>query len=181
MTNLLRGLKVVDALGAFYRDGGRLMVADEFDGTRDVDEVLRGFEGHEVRLLAHHRPPEPPLRERWGAGCCLLENTGRCHYGHHDDPRLLFTFDSVGILRRVGEDWAVEKMGGERLRVHIGFLVGHRSQVVATSIPNLEDIDEKIRSFDPSDLDPTSLEDLTGRLGEIRDFVQQIENLKREL
>jgi len=181
MTTPLKGLKVVDALGAFYRDGDRLMVADELEGTRDVDKILSAFEGHEVRLLAHHRPPDVPLRDRWGAGCCLLENTGRCHYGHHDDPGLLFAFDSVGVLRREKDDWIVERSDGERLRVYVNFLVGHRSQVVVTSIPDLESIDEKIKSFDPSNLDPTNLEDLTGRLHEIREFLQQVESLKRDL
>lgn len=181
MTSPLKGLKVVDALGAFYRDAGRLMVADEFEGTRDVDEILRRFEGHEVRLLAHHRPPDFPLRDRWGAGCCLLENTGRCHYGHHDDPRLLFTFNAAGVLRREGDDWVVEKSDGERLRAHVNFLVGHRSQIVVTSMPDLEGIDEKIRSFDPSNLDPSNLDELTGRLQELRDFLQQVNELKKDL
>ena len=181
MPTPLTGLKIVDVLGVFYREDGRLMVADEFEGTRDVDEILRGFEGHEVRLLAHHRPPEPHLPGRWGAGCCQLENTGRCHYGHHDDAKRLFMFNSVGTLRAEGQDWVVEKEGGERMSAHVDFLVAHRSQIVVTSIPDLESIDEKVKSFDPSDLDPSNLDELTGRLREVRDFLRQIDELKKNL
>lgn len=180
MAGTLTGLKVVDLLGVFYREGGRLMVADEIDGTRCVDEELSRYEGVEVRVLAHHRPAEPHDPARWGGGCCLLQASGACHFGHHEDATRLYTFNGVGILRAEGPQWLLAGASGDD-ELLVGMLEGHRSQIVLTTIPNLEGIDEKIRSFDPSTLEGATLEELTEKLTEMRDFLAEVDRLKNDI
>jgi len=180
MTEPLRGLKVVDVLGVFYREDGRLMVADEFEGARDVDAVLRKFGDREVRVLAHHRPHEPHDGARWGGGCCVLENSGRCHFGHHERPDALYTFNGVGTLRADGERWVLDG-DGDPVDCRLGFLEGHRAQIVVTSIPNLEQIDETVRSFDPSNLENATLDELTEQLADMRDYLADLERLKNDI
>jgi len=181
MSEPFKGLKIVDVLGVFYREGERLMAADEFEGVQDVDEVLGRFVGHEVRVIAHHRPQEPHDNNRWGGGCCVLENTGFCQFGHHDNPRNLYTFNGVGVLRAEGVRWCLDPKEGEPLDCRMGFLEGHRSQIVVTSIPDLEEVEKKVRSFDPSNLENATLEDLSDTLAEMRDYIAEISNLKNDL
>jgi len=180
MGEAYEGLQIVDMIGVFYEDGNALMVADEFDGAVDVLEALKPVEGKEVRLLAHHRPVEPIDKTRWGGGCCQLENTGHCHFGHHENPQSLYTFNAVGTLRV--EDLKVfidTKKGASECLMN--FLVAHRSQIVVTSIPNLEDIAEKVKSFDPSNIEKPTLENLTERLSDLRDFLGQMQDMKDKL
>ena len=186
MSEPLQGLKIIDILGVFYREDDTLMVADEFEGIRDVDEVLRQFEGQEVRVLAHHRPQEPHDHARWGAGCCMLENTGKCHFGHHKAPKNLFMFNGVGHLRVAGKRWFLEerKEEADELKFHdckFGFLEAHRSQIVVTSIPHVDQIEEKVKSFDPSNLENASLEDLSDQLGQMRDYLAELNRLKNDI
>jgi len=59
--------------------------------------------------------------------------------------------------------------------------VGHRSQIVITSIPDLDELDEKVKSFDPSNIENPTLENLTERLGELRVFMSKMNDLKNDL
>lgn len=181
MPEPLLGLKVVDLLGVFYEAEGRLMLADEFEGNVDVQEKLEPLIGQEVRFLAHHRPADPPIEGRWGGGCCHLENTGKCHWGHHDQPDSLFTFNSKGVLRVEDEKWHLEKEDNTKLDIVVRFLVGHRSQIVVTSIPDLSQIDEKIRSFDPSQLEGASIEELGDKLKQMRDYLEELNRLQKNI
>jgi hypothetical protein len=182
MSEPFKGLKIVDILGVFYREDGCLMAADEFEGARDVDAVLREFDGIHVRVLAHHRPHEPHDKARWGGGCCVLENSGSCHFGHHERPDAIYTFNGVGRLRSDGERWVLDPLDeGDVQDCRVGLLVGHRSQIVVTSIPDFDQIDEKVKSFDPSDLEDATLEDLTDRLGEMRDYLAELNRLKNDV
>jgi hypothetical protein len=179
MVASLTGLKLLDFLGVFYRDPeGGLMVADEFDGTRDVGAEAAGFVGQEVRLLAHHRPIEPHNPSRWGGGCCMHETVGRCPFGHHEDAAQLYTFNQAGLLSIKDGRWVV---GGDLTECFVDFLVGHRSQIVLTSIPDLEAIEEKVKSFDPSSLEGATLSELTTKLAEMRDFITEINRLKNDV
>jgi len=180
MTEKPKGLQVLDLIGVFYKDGERLMVADEFDGARDVLEVLEPVVGVEVRFLAHHRPQDPPDTERWGGGCCFLENTGHCHFGHHEDPQDLFTFNRVGVLRVEGPMLFIDENGDATTCVTEA-LTGHRSQIVVTSIPNLDEIDTKVKSFDPSNIENPTLENLTERLSEMREYLFELDKLKNDI
>jgi hypothetical protein len=176
-----KGLQVVDLIGVFYEQEGRLWVADEFDGALDVFEALAPVMNGEMRLLAHHRPVEPMVKERWGGGCCFLENIGHCPFGHHENPLDLYTFNSVGSLRVEGMKVFIDTREGKTEECLIGFLAGHRSQIVATSIPNLEELDEKVKSFDPSNIENPTLENLTERLSELREFMSKVNDLKNDL
>lgn len=177
----MTGLKVLDLIGVFYRQDGHLMVADEFEGAQKVATRLESLVGHEVRLLAHHRPTEPPDRTRWGGGCCHLENTGECPWGHHDNPDTLFMYNGHGVLRIEGDQWFLEKEDGSKQEIRTHFLEAHRSQIVVTSIPNLEQINEKVRSFDPSKLENANIDELTDQLGQIRDMLEQIHSLQKNI
>ena len=185
MSESPQGLTIVDILGVFYREDGRLMVADEFEGVRDVDDILCKFEGQEVRVLAHHRPHEPHDEARWGAGCCMLENTGECHFGHHELPQNLYMFNGVGHLRADGGRWLLDVRGEddvvqETRDARVGFLEAHRAQIIVTSIPHVDQIEEKVRSFDPSNLENATLEELSAQLGEMRDYLAELHRLKND-
>jgi hypothetical protein len=175
------GLQITDMIGVFYEENGRIMVADEFDGARDVLEVIGAIEAEDLRLLAHHRPVEPLNKERWGGGCCFLENTEHCHFGHHEKPLDLYTFNAVGTLRVEGMKMFVDTREGKSEECFLHFLTGHRSQIVVTSIPNLDELDEKVKSFDPSNIENPTLENLTDRLSELRDFMSKMNDLKNDL
>lgn len=177
MTEQLQGLKVVDVLGVFYRDSLRLMVADEFEGTRDVDVILAAFEGQVVRLLVHHRPASPPDRTRWGGGCCLLENTGWCPFGHHEDTQRVFFFNCAGELQRRPGGWQIQA-GGEILEVPLECLVAHRGQIIVVRTPDMDSIQRKVDGLDPSNLENASIDELYTRLNDIRNALTDINRLK---
>jgi len=181
MGQLYQGLQVVDLLGVFYEKDGKIMVADEFDGTVDVIDALWPIRNNQLRLLAHHRPTEPMDRNRWGGGCCHLENTGECPFGHSEKPFDLYTFNQVGLLRVEGTKIFIDTPEGEINEVCFDFLAGHRSQIVASSIPNLEGLDEKVKSFDPSNIENPTIENLTERLSELREFLSKMNDLKNDL
>lgn len=181
MTDPSKGLEILNLIGVFYRAGDDLMVADEFDGALNVSERLAPFVGHEIRLLAHHRPIEPLNKSRWGGGCCFLENTGECHFGHQDNPQNLYTFNAVGVLRVEGTKVFLDPEGEEPKSCSVDMLTGHRSQIVVTSIPNLEEIEEKVKSFDPSNIKEPTIENLTQRFTEIREFLLDLDKLKNDL
>lgn len=181
MAETFKGLKVKDFLGVFYREDRRLMLADEFEGSRDVDAEIRAYVGQEIRLVAHHRPLEPVDDSRWGGGCCMLENLGHCHFGHHEDPRRAFTFNSKGVLR-VGDDgrWILER-DDDQVECLVEALVGHRSQIVVTTVPDIEALDEKVKSFDPSKTNPQTLHELTDQISQMRDTIAEINRLKNDI
>lgn len=173
-----QGLQVVDLIGVFYEEDGRLMVADEFDGAQDVLKVFEPLEGQQLRLLAHHRPIEPMDKERWGGGCCFFEKYGQCPFGHHEKPLDLYSFNAVGNLRVEGMRMLIDTPEEDTSEVLVNLLTGHRSQIVVTSIPNLEDLAEKVKSFDPSNIKNPTFEDLTDRLSELRNFLSTMNDLK---
>jgi len=182
MTDSFKGLEVVNLIGVFYRDGEhRLMVADEFEGALDVVKALERVLGEEVRLLAHHRPREPHDKERWGGGCCVLENTGECPFGHHVNPQSLYMFNEVGVLCVEGPRFFLDTEDEGRKECSVDLLTGHRSQIVVTSIPNLDEIEEKVRSFDPSNIEEPTIENLTERITEIRNFLIELDDLKNKI
>lgn len=181
MSDPLKGLEVRDLIGVFYYEDDCLMVADEFDGTVAVAEALDKFIDQEVRLLAHHRPIEPPVKDRWGGGCCLLENVGECHFGHRENPGLLYTFNAAGILRHEAGVFRIDQADEMTELLNAKALTGHRSQIVVTSIPDLDEVEEKVRSFDPSNIENPTIENLTERLGEIREFLVELDELKKNI
>lgn len=172
-------LRVLDLLGVFYWEGEKLMVADEFDGTREVRQAFDPFVGHQLRVLAHHRPPEPVSDTLWGGGACMYESVGECPFGHHANPRHLYTFQQAGELayRPKGRDsWSV----GET-RIDVEYLVGHRSQITIINKPDLESIREKVESFNPGNLEGASVDDLIDRVGSLRDYLSHLQDLAKDL
>lgn len=176
MPDPFAGLRVVDVLGTFYRENGRLLVADEFEGVRDVDAMLADFVDMQVRILAHHRPREPHDSARWGGGCCYLENTGQCHFGHHEDPSRLFVFDGGGILKFLAGRWKLDDT-----EMWLDALLGHRSQIVVMTAPDVDVISEGVAALDPDNMTNPTLDDLLERLRQTRDFVEQINDLKSKI
>jgi len=175
-------MEVCNLLGVFYEADGCLRVADEHDGALDVETVLAPVKGVMVHVLAHHRPPEPPLKDKWGVGCCYLEGQGHCHAGHHERPQWIYTFNAVGVLQTDDDGWIVESKDGASHAIRTDWLVGHRSQIVVVSMPDLEKMADKVREFDPSNLgaDPR-ITDLQDRASEIRDYLEEINKLKDNL
>lgn len=156
------------------------MVADEFDGTREVRQALSSFEGHRLRVLAHHRPPEPIQQDRWGGGSCMFEGQGECPFGHHANPNHLFTFNKVGELRHRfldGRDaWVV---GADDLEVDL--LVGHRSQITIINLPDFEEIDRKVQSFNPDTLEGSSVDEMIEHVSSLRDYLSQLQDMAKDL
>ena len=180
MAETFTGLKVNDFLGVFYREDRRLMLADEFEGARDMDAEVSAYVGQEIRLLAHHQPVEPVDENRWGGGCCMLENSGHCHFGHHEDPRKAFTFNAKGVLQVREGRWYL-KRDNDETECLVDFLVGHRSQIIITTVPDREDLDEKVKSFDPSTTEASSIDELTDQITQIRDTLAEINHLKDDI
>lgn len=155
------------------------MVADEFEGTRDVGTLLTKFVGQRVQLMAHHRPTEPHDPTRWGGGCCLFERAGHCPFGHHDAPQQLFAVQLSGVLRRDQGAWSVER-DVDTFELHLDFLVGHRGQILVLRPANLAEIDDKVASLQGS-LENLSVEQLASKLNETRDLLTEINRLKDEI
>lgn len=175
-------MEICNLLGVFYEADGVLRVSDEHEGALDVDTVLAAVKGTEVHVLAHHRPPDPPLKDKWGVGSCYLEGQGHCHCGHHDRPQWIYTFNAVGVLQTDDEGWVVQTPDGENHTIRTDWLVGHRSQLVVVSMPDLEKMAEEVRSFDPSNLGADArVADLQQRATEIRDYLEELNKLKDNL
>ena len=181
MADQFHGLKVLDFLGVFYRDGDDLKVADEFEGDKSVTESLAKYVGQEIRLIAHHRPHEPIDESRWGGGCCHLENTGHCHFGHHENEQNLYTFNAVGVLRVEGPRWYLDPKDEDSKECLVEFLSGHRAQIIVTTIPDMSKIEEKVKSFDPSNIENATLDELTEKLSEMRDYLAEINRMKNDI
>lgn len=180
MPTFSQGLKIVDVLGVFYREAdGTLMVADEFEGTRDVETILRKFVGEHVRILAHHLPTQPHDSSRWGGGSCLFEAAGHCPFGHHEDPRQLFTLSVSGQLSEDG-GWCA-KMGDDVAGLHLNLLVGHRSQLVLVRPADVAAIDERIRNVHEGDPKDLTMDELLTKLTDARDLLADINRLKDEI
>jgi hypothetical protein len=162
--------------GVFYEDdNGNLTVADEARGAVVVADALKSLVGRKLVLLAHHRPLDPPDRDRWGGGACLYEPAGECPVGHHDRPGWLYTFHHVGTLSCAGSKWAVTTDQGERHEPWLAALVGHRSQIVLSALPDVEDLKAKLNL----DEQPNTIEELQARITAMRDlFVEVSEGMK---
>lgn len=178
----LEKLKILDLLGVFYQEGaeGAFMVADEFDGTQSVQDRLTPFAGQTLRVLAHHRPREPLLKDRWGGGCCLFEGSGTCPAGHHADPHYLYTFNAVGLLTFSESRWAVQTEKGQK-ELDLSQLVGHRSQITLINMPNLADIEAKVKGFDPGNMEGGSVEDLIRKASDLRDFLVELQSAAKDV
>jgi len=177
-------MEVVNLLGVFYEHEGKLMVADEHEGAQDVAAVMAAVATElPVHVLAHHRPPEPPMKERWGGGSCHLEGSGNCPAGHHEQDRhqWIYMFNATGRLETDDEGFVVIAKDGVPHPIRTDFLVGHRAQFVVVSIPDFEQMAEKVRSMNPNNLRDAKLEDLQGRASEIRDYLEEINRLKDKL
>ncbi len=156
------------------------MVADEFEGTRDVETVLTNFVGQRVQIMAHHRPNEPHDSTRWGGGSCLFERAGHCPFGHHDAPQQLFAVQASGILRRDQDGWSLDR-GAETLELHLSLLVGHRGQIIVLRPASDEKINERVSALQEDSLDTMPLEQLSSKLVETRDLIAEINRLKDEI
>lgn len=176
----LEKLRVLDILGVFYRESDGYSVADEFDGTVSVDDRLRSFEQGTLRVLAHHRPQEPLLQDRWSGGCCLYEPQGWCPFGHHEDPHRLYTFDEEGVLTPSSSGWVVRTSNGDKPIV-MDYLVGHRSQITLINKPDLDNLEKKVRSFDPGNLENASVDELIKKASGLRDFLSQLQSEAKDL
>jgi|GEM_PF-3222720 len=169
--------QVVVLSGVFYRQDDNLLVADDELGTVSVEKALEPMLGETVTFVAHHCPPDPPLPDRWGGGCCLEEPSGHCHVGHHDRPNYLYEVNSKGVLRYDAGEWSLTKEDGSKVRLYFDFLVGHQSQIVATVLPDLEELTAEIED----DMKNPSIERLQERIGQLRDFLSMIQKEKDEL
>jgi hypothetical protein len=175
-------MEVVNLLGVFYEHEGKLMVADEQSGALDVASVVTPVITDEsVHVLAHHRPPEPPMKDRWGGGSCHLEGSGTCPAGHHERHQWIYSFNVMGRLQTDDEGFVVIAEDGVPHPIRTDFLVGHRAQLVVVSIPNFDQMAEKMRSMNPNNLRDAKLDDLQARATEIRDYLSEINKLKDNL
>lgn len=175
------GFKVKDFLGVFYREGSHLLVSDEFEGVRNVDHELASYGQQEVSVFAHHRPVEPVSNVRWGGGCCMLEASGFCFFGHHDDPRRAFSFKGVGTLVQRDQDWFLEQEPGEYIDCGLRFLIGHRSQIIVTTIPNMDALDKQVKEITSESLEGQSIQELKEKIERTKSLLVEINKLKDNL
>lgn len=180
MSEQSKGLQVKDFLGVFYREDRRLMVADEFEGTRDVGAELRQYLGKEIRLIAHHRPFEPVNVNEWGGGCCMFENVGYCPFGHHEDSRRAFSFNVCGVLREQDDQWFLEQET-EQVECFMEFLVGHRSQIIITTVPDLASLEERIAAVTSDSPEGKTIEEIQQQITKTRDLLLEINRLKNDI
>ncbi len=124
----------------FYSDivTGILYLRDEVPsvqssgGIVSLSDFFRPFQDKTTVIKAHHWPEEPYDKDRWGAGCCLLESSGVCPAGHHKHPAYLFSWSFEGIFREKGiGDWWLEPKTGDPQPFPLGMLLGHRVRIVA--------------------------------------------------
>lgn len=170
-------VQVVVLSGVFYRQDDSLLVADDDLGAVSVEKALEPLLGQTVTFVAHHCPPDPPLPDRWGGGCCLEQPSGHCHVGHHDRPSYLYEANCKGVLRYDDGEWSITKEDGTKLKLYLDFLVGHQSQIVATVLPDLEELKAEIMD----DTENPSIERLQARITQLREFLSMIQREKDEL
>ena len=170
-------LDVQDLLGVFYQQNGETWVAEETEGTIEVAEILQKFEGHQIRLLAHHQPRKPIQKELWGGGCCLYQKQGECPFGHHKSPSNLFKMDRQGKLTYESAQWALD---GSMIQPWLDQLVGHRSQLVLTTFPDKGDLEQRIKDLDPSNLNPADLQGLVGRVQDLQGLLEELQKIGKD-
>lgn len=169
-------LKVLS--GVFYDENDTLMVADDTLGAMSVRAALEPLLGRSVVLVAHHCPPDPPDPARWGGGSCLLEGAGHCHAGHHERPGWLYEGKHRGTLvyEATSNEWFTEHEG-KRLKIYLDFLVGHRSQIVVSALPSVEDLQGKIKA----EMENPTIDGLQARIAEMRDLLTWAKDEKDNL
>ncbi len=165
----MAGTHVVVLKGVFYADPEKgLSVSEESQGTVSIRDILSTLVGTKVIFFACHKPVEPPCEEKWGGGCCFYEGLGRCPAGHHERPKWLFQIHRTGNLTAIEDGWGTE-IDGSVTDLHLGFLEGHRSMIVATSLPSIEGLKEEFEVQDPTDVD-----ELTAKLERLRNLMSQV-------
>lgn len=163
--------------GPFYESQGALFVADDEQGTVNVDDQLSRLLGRKVSVVAHHEPYNPPIEDRWGGGSCLFQAAGSCPVGHHYRPKWIYNFTGSGTLDRVQNQWVLCKDGSEPLPLSLTSLVGHRSQVVFTSLPDVDLLQKEIEE----DLKTASVEALQNRIAQMRNLLVSLNAEKDDL
>jgi len=163
--------------GVFYEgDDGTLMVADHKLGAVSVDDALTPLIGRKVVLVVHHKPPEPADEGRWAGGACMYEPSGECPCGHHERKGWLYTYHHAGTLDWDGSKWAVTTDQG-RQEPWLASLVGHRSQIVISALPDVEKLKEDLNLGEQ----PTKIEDLEERITKLRDLFVAVDEMKDKL
>ena len=110
----------------------------------------------------------------------MLEPSGHCHFGHHEDPRRAFTFHAKGVLRVEDERWFLTRENDE-IECLAECLIGHRSQIIVTTIPDEEALNEQIKELDSESLEGKTIDELTSKLTETRDLLTEINRLKNDI
>jgi len=164
------GFRALLVEGVFYKTDSRLLCASD-RGVVDVNAMLSPLQGQRVRLAAHHLPPNPPDPTKWGGGCCLWEQTGRCPAGHHARPTWLFNLSHEGILVQDGATWVVESFDGTRTPFRLEeMLVGHQARVAAATVLDLEKMRDALGAAGGSD----EVESLVERANDLHDLLSRI-------
>ena len=117
--------------GIFYtREGDSeiLVKTEQHPIPVSVPEALGPLIDEQVILVSHHHPAEPLDDTRWGGGCCMWQNSGKCPAGHHESPAFLFNFSAEGILHKEGDGWSVDDQ-----KVDLTMLLGHRSRLAVVT------------------------------------------------
>ena len=110
----------------------------------------------------------------------MLENIGYCSFGHHDDPSRAFAFNCSGDLRQTPEGWVLQNQN-ELIPIVLDPMIAHRSQIIILKPFDMDRVDEEIRRLDPSTLESGSVEELSTRLRDIREFITTIQGLKDKI
>ena len=191
----MRGFHAILLEGVFYlgdmpypdvhgeiREGYNDLLCPSKSGPKSVYDELLPLVGQKVRVAAHHLPQLPIDANRWGGGSCMLQRTGYCPFGHHENPGRLFNISTEGILvydldhANAEGGWWVEQFDGTRVALPLAHaLVGHQSRVAAATATAIDEMRDVVTQ---SGMEP--VESLGNQVNDLTDLAERLRGKIRE-
>jgi len=172
-----------DSNGELHDGFMDLMVAPPHGAPQSVYKALEPLIGQRVQLAMHHVPPMPIDATRWGGGSCLLEPTGYCPFGHHNDPNRMFNLAMDGVLvydmdHKKGEGgWWLQTFDGKKTMLPLTHvLLGHRGRIAAASITAVEEMRDALEATG----NLAAVEDLGQKANDLQDLLSRLKQVVQE-
>jgi hypothetical protein len=163
-----------DANGVL-RDGfNDLLVRPDSGAVVSVYKTLKPLIGQRVQFAVHQLPNNPPDMTRWGGGSCFWQEAGRCPFGHHENPHMLFNVSGQGFLvydldhtSGSGGWWLERADGGKEMLPLAHALLGHRGRVASATAMSVEQMRDSLMAS--GDLD--DIEGIGNRVNDLKDLL----------